>query len=550
MPAITNADLASLLDQYGALQGLAGESPFRVRAYHTAAESIRHLDRAVAVIAGEGGLRSIPGVGEGIAGIITEVLRTGTFRAWEEISAALPPTLLDILELPGVGPKTVTRLFRELGIADIDALEASAVSGALRAAPGFGPRVEAAVLARLESVQARTGRMPIGDALPHARALVSALRTALPGRIELAGSVRRFAETAADIDVVVESSDPDAALAAIAALPIVGEVLDRLGDAIRVRLQSGIEVDAYIAAPSQFGAVLVRATGSAAHLERLTAAPTDASDEMAVYAANGMPWIPPELRLGGEEFDRWREIPGLITVADIKGELHCHSTWSDGTASIAAMAAAAANRGYAYLGITDHSHGLGVAGGLDEARLRAQREELAAVAGPVRLLAGTEVEVARDGRLDFPAAVLAQLDVVVASLHVGLRQPRTQLMDRLEGGLRNPNVDIIAHPSGRLVERRPPGDFDWDRAFAIAAETGTALEINADPARLDLKREHAAAALAAGCLLVIDCDAHHPAGFDNIGYGVAVARQAWATPDRVVNTWALDRMRDWLGNRR
>lgn len=548
MPPITNADLASLLDQYGALQGLAGESPFRVRAYHKAADSIRHLDRPVTAIAADGGLRRIPGVGEGIAGIIAEVLATGTFGAWDELSAALPPTLLGMLELPGVGAKTVTRLYRELGIADITALEAAAVSGALRSAPGFGARIEATVLSGLEIVQARSGRMPIGDALPHARALAAALRSALPGRVEIAGSVRRFAETAADIDVVVESASADATMATIAALPIVGDVLDRASNAIRLRLQSGVEADVYVAEPSQFGAVLVRATGPAGHLERIVESPADAGNEAAVYAANGLPWIPPELRLGGEEFDRWREIPGLVTVADIRGELHCHSTWSDGVASIAGMAEAAANRGYAYLGITDHSHGLGVAGGLDEARLRAQREELRALGGTVRLLAGSEVEVARDGRLDFPGAVLAQLDVVVASLHVGLRQPRAHLMDRLERVLRNPNVDIIAHPSGRLIERRPPGDFDWDRAFAIAAETGTALEINADPARLDLKRQHAAAALAAGCLLVIDCDAHHPDGFDNIGYGVAIARQAWATPDRVVNTWQLDRLLDWLGN--
>jgi DNA polymerase (family 10) len=264
MPPMTNADIASVLDQYGALQGLAGESPFRVRAYHNAASSIRSLDRPVAAIAAEGGKRSIPGVGEGIAGILAELLATGTFRAWEELSAALPPTLLEVLELPGVGAKTVTRLYRELGIADLAALEAAAVSGTLRSAPGFGARLEATVLAGLESVQARSGRMPIGDALPHARALVSAIGAAVPGRVVMAGSVRRFAETAGDLDVVVGSDDAAATLGAIAGLPIVGEVLDRFPDAIRLRLQSGVEADVYVAAPRQFGAVLVRATGPAA----------------------------------------------------------------------------------------------------------------------------------------------------------------------------------------------------------------------------------------------------------------------------------------------
>ncbi|MCC6312412.1 MAG: histidinol-phosphatase [Thermomicrobiales bacterium] len=544
----SNADAANLLERYGALLELSGESPFRVRAYHRAAESVRHLDAPLADVARSGALREIPGVGEGIAAILQEYLQRGTFSGYDDLTARFPHSLLDILALPGVGVKTVMKLYNELGIATLPELEAAAVSGALRATKGFGAKLEATVLSGLETLAGRSGRMPIGEALPLGRSLAAALRQALPGRVALAGSARRFTETVGDIDIVVETTDPDATVARIAAMPIVGAVVDRFESGLRVRLQSGIEADIFLTPPQRFGATLVRATGPAAHVQRLAPLP-EAADEAAVYAARGLPWIPPELRLGGEEFDRYPEIPSLVVMDDIRGELHCHSTWSDGAASIADMAAAAALRGYAFLGITDHSHGLGIASGLDVARLRAQRAEIAAVSGPVDLLAGSEVEVRRDGSLDFDDATLAALDVVVASLHVGLRQPREQLMDRLLGVLRNPNVDIIAHPSGRLIERRPPGDFDWPTAFAVAAETGTALEINADPMRLDLKHDLAAAALRAGCTLTINCDAHHPDGFTNMEYGIAVARQAWARPEHIINTWSPERLHAWLTER-
>jgi DNA polymerase (family X) len=317
---------------------------------------------------------------------------------------------------------------------------------------------------------------------------------------------------------------------------------------MRVALASGHAADIYLSQPAAWGTTLLRATGNAEHLERLGAIPDQAATEEEVYVSRGLPFIPPELRSGREEFERFAEIASLVNLGDIHGEFHAHTTWSDGAASVREMADAAAARGYSLLGITDHSQGLAVARGLDLERLRLQRIEVddANRETAVRLLAGAEVEVHRDGSLDFDDATLGALDVVVASLHSGLRQPRDELTARLIRVLENPNVDIIAHPSGRLIERREGGEFEWDRVFAIAARTGTALEINADPARLDLDPAHAQSASQAGCLISINCDAHHPSGFSLMEYGVAMARRAWLEPDQVLNCWSPARIVEWL----
>lgn len=550
MPPITNAEIAAALFSHADLLELAGESPFRARAYRAAAESIRDWPEPVASVAGAAGLRAIPGVGDGIAAAVTDLVSSGSHQPFDDLAAAIPPSLAGILTLPGIGAKTAMKLHRELGIAGLADLERAAIDGRIRAAKGLGAKTEVTVLAGLDALKERTGRMPIGSALPAARMFASAIRALLPdSRVEIAGSVRRYCETAADLDIVVESRDHPGTIGRIVAAQAIGRVISQGYDALRVALQSGIEADIFLATPEQFGTVLVRATGPAVHLERIGPLPDHAPDEPAVYAAAGLPWIPPELRLGGPEFTRTSEIPALIRIEDIRGELHCHTTWSDGAAPIAGMASAARDRGYRFLAITDHSGGLGVANGLDVARLTAQRAEIAAESGDPVLLAGSEVEVDRDGALNFDDPTLAALSIVVASLHTGLRQPRDELMARVERILRNPNVDIIAHPSGRLIERRSPGDFDWPRYFAIAAETGTALEINADPARLDLKPAHAEAAVAAGCLLTINCDAHHPGGFANMEYGIAVARQAWVQRDAVINAWETSRLLAWLASR-
>jgi DNA polymerase (family 10) len=292
-------------------------------------------------------------------------------------------------------------------------------------------------------------------------------------------------------------------------------------------------------------------TGTVEHVAALGDIRDDCLSEEIVYAEAGYPWIPPELRSGAEVFQKLNEIEHLITAGNMNGELHAHTTWSDGQATIEEMARSAKRRGYGFLGITDHSQSLGVANGLTQRRLEAQRGELAAASVKVGipLLAGAEVEVLSDGTLDYPDPVLAELNVVVGSLHGGLRQPQATLMDRQLRTLRNPNVDILAHPSGRLLERREGGDFDWDKTFATAAETGTALEINADPARLDLDPGLARRAVDAGCLITINSDSHWVDGFDLVEFGVMMARKAWLTPEQVLNAWEPERVLLWLQDR-
>lgn len=545
----TNSAVADVLERHGRLLEIAGESPFRTRAFTRAAESLRLYPERVAAVAAEGRLREIPGIGEGIAAAIMEILETGSFAAHRRLADRFPESLAELTAIPGVGSKTALRLHAELGVDSLAALETALDSGRVRAAKGLGARAEAAMLAGIEAVRRRTGRAPLGVALPAARAFIAAFSALRPtDAISLAGSARRWEVTVGDLDFVVGSRDFSATGAAVADLAMVTDVEWIDEHSMRVALASGQAADIYLTQPAAWGSTLVRVTGNAEHLSRLGAIPDHAATEEEIYASRGLPFIPPELRSGGAEFERFVDIALLVTLQDINGEFHAHTTWSDGAASVRDMADAAAARGYSLLGITDHSQGLAVAGGLDSERLRLQRIEIdeANRQTAVRLLAGAEVEVHRDGALDFNDETLAGLDVVVASLHSGLRQPRVELMARLVKVLENPNVDIIAHPSGRLIERREGGDFDWDRVFSVAAQTGTALEINADPARLDLDPAHAHKASQAGCLMTINCDAHHPSGFSLMEYGVAMARRAWLKPDQVLNCWSPTRIIEWL----
>lgn len=548
--APANGEIASILERHGRLLDLAGESPFRARAYERAAEAVRVHPERVAVVAEQRRLQEIPGVGAGIAAAIEQMVTTGRFSAHEELASRVPESLLELTAIPGVGAKTAMRIFTALNVTDFASLEAALVEGKIGATKGLGSRIESTIRIGLEAIQRRTGRTPIGVAMPIARAFVDAYAFARPqDEIAIAGSARRCDETVGDLDFVIGSIDLAAVVATLPTLAIAASVQHVSPRALRLKLAGEIAADVFVSEPESWGSTLVRATGNSQHLDHLGRIEQAAIEE-EVYAARGMPLIPPELRTGSQEFDRWREISSLVTRSDIRGEFHAHTTWSDGAASIQDMAQAAASRGYVFLGITDHSHGLGVANGLNVERLAEQRAELARAqqeeGDRITLLAGAEVEVHRDGLLDFDDGVLSALDVVVASLHSGLRQPGQQVTDRLERVLRNPNVDIIAHPSGRLIERRDGGDFDWERVFATAAETGTALEINADPARLDLDPERAARASAAGCLITINCDAHHPEGFANIDYGISVARKAWLKKDNVLNCWACEEILDWL----
>ncbi|HLT20327.1 MAG TPA: helix-hairpin-helix domain-containing protein [Thermomicrobiales bacterium] len=551
--SLTNAEIAAILDQHGDLMEIAGENRFRVRAYRRAASAIRAHERPVA---DEPDLTAIDGVGEGIAAVIREILETGQFSEFEELQEALPGSLLTMLDIPGLGAKRVQRFYQELNITSVAELEEAAREGRLRALKGIGPKAEQQILEGIAFLRTRTDRYSIGLGLPLAERLRAGIAQLSGARVELAGSVRRMCETVGDINLLVVADNPEAVFGAVQQYPEVAGVISIDGNVGVFNLHPGPKLKLFVAPTSRAGSAWIRATGSEAHLSALGGyeALPDAETEEACYAALGMEWIPPELREDRGELDAAREgrLPRLIELADIKGDLHLHTTWSDGSGTILEMAEAAAALSYRYLAICDHSGGLGIANGLDAARLAEQRAEIERLRpdAPLHLLAGSEVEVHRDGRLDFEDDVLAQLDLVVASLHSGIRQDQETITARICRTLENPHVDIVAHPTGRLIERRQGASYDWDRVYETARRTATALEINADPARLDMREEHARGAFEAGCLIAIDSDAHHPESFANMRYGVAIARRAWVEPQQVINTWPLDDLLAWLTDRR
>ena len=546
---MTNAEIATLLRTYADLMEIGGDSSFRINAYRRAADTVQSYDQPLASLPD---LTGITGVGQGIAGVIREVLATGTFVALEDLQEQIPGSVLSLLDVPGVGAKTAARLYRELNITSLTELDAAVREGRLTSMKGMGPKAQARIGEGLVFLQRRTGRTSIGMALPLAERLAARLTSATGRPVFIAGSVRRMCVTVGNIDLVAVGDDHEVVLNAVASLPDIASTLRREGDVATFDLHQGIMLRVRASHPSRAGTTLVEATGSDDHLQVLGSEPLpDAATEDELYDALGLPWIAPELRENRGEIDAAREgrLPRLIELSDIRGDLHLHSTWSDGSATPLEMAVAGSSRAYAYLAITDHSGGLGVAGGLKPERLAEQRREIDRLAdeSPLRLLAGSEVEVHRDGRLDFADDVLAGLDLVVASLHSGLRSEG--FTDRLLGVIAHPHVDIIAHPTGRLVERRQGADIDWPLVFAAARESGTVLEINSDPARLDMDDVNALAASQAGCLISIDSDAHHPASLDLVRYGVGVARRAWIEPQQVVNTWLLEDLLAWLSER-
>lgn len=553
MPEPSNDEIADELERFGRRLEIAGENPFRSRAYSKAAEALRHTDEPASSLARAGRLGEISGIGVGIAASIVEFLESGRLPGDRELDDLVPSGALELLSVPGVGAKTAQRLVRELRIADLDALEAAARSGRLVESGIFGAKAQDRLLTGVAEVRRRTGRIPLGSALPLGRQLVDTITSLAPGaEVSLTGSLRRMEETVGNIDVLVGVADASSALHLVASA--LSDAVPANGDAIELTLGRRQSARVMVVASDRFGTELVRTTGPAAHLERLSSDLPIASDERDVYGGLGLAWIPPELRQGRDEVELAAKgaLPQLVTVDHIKGEFHCHSTWSDGAGSIEDMVSAAKLRGYVFLGISDHSQSLGVAGGLDAERLRRQRDEItrAQRTTGIRVFAGIEAEVDREGNVDLGDKTLAELDVVIASTHSGLRQNRDEITRRLLRVIANPNVDIIAHPSGRLIERREGGDFDWDEIFPAAAAAGTVLEINADPARLDLNGDLARQAIAAGCTLTINCDAHRADGFGLLEYGIAMARRAGATPTNILNCRPLDEIEAWLSDRR
>jgi DNA polymerase (family X) len=530
---VDNPQIADRLDAFASLLELADANPYTTRAYRRAAETIRGAAFPVAELVRSGRARELRGIGPGIETRLLELVETGAIAELAELERELAPDLVGLGRYLGLGAKRSVEFAQALGVRTADELREAAAAGRLRAVPGIGPKTEAQLMAAL----AREGepRSRRGLLLNRAWELVGAIAAALQG--EAAGDVRRWRDSCELLSVVCAAPDPRSVLARFAALPQVVALLEQ-GErrAVGVTVE-GVPVELVAAEPEQFGTALVRATGSAAYVAAFEPLP-EAPDEEAVYRALGVPWCPPELR---EEPFRG-EPPPLVGLEDIRGDLHCHTTWSDGRASVEDMGRAAREHGYDYLALCDHTPAVGAVRGLTPDDVRRQAEEIAAAnerLAPFRVLRGIECDILPDGRLDLPDDVLADLEWVQASVHGGQRMPRRELTKRVEEALRNPYVRCLSHPKGRYINRRPENALDLERVFDVALEEGVALEVNGLPDRLDLRGEHVRDALRAGVPIVCSTDAHSVRGLANMALSVATARRGWATAADVVNTRPL-----------
>jgi DNA polymerase (family X) len=530
---VDNPRIADRLEAFASLLELADANPYTARAYRRAAETIRGALVPVAELVRTGRVRELRGIGPGIEARLRELVETGEIVELAELERELEPGLVGVGRYLGLGAKRSVEIARALGVRTADELREAAAAGRLQTVPGIGPKTEARLLEALaREAEPRPQR---GLLLTRARELVAGIATALDG--EAAGDARRWRDSCELLAVVCAAPDPSSALARFAALPqIVAVVEQSKRRAVGVTVE-GVPVELVAAEPERFGTALVRATGSPAYVAALEPLP-DAPDEAAVYHALGIPFCPPELR---EEPFRG-ESPALVQPDDIRGDLHCHTTWSDGRASVEEMARAARERGYDYLAICDHTPAVGAVRGLTADDVRRQAEEIAAaneLLAPFRVLRGIECDILADGRLDLPDDVLAELDWVQASVHGGQRMPRRELTKRVEEALRNPYVRCLSHPKGRLINRRPENALELERVFDVALEEGVALEVNGLPDRLDLRGEHVRDALRAGVQIVCSTDAHSVRGLGNMTLSVQTARRGWATPADVVNTRPL-----------
>jgi DNA polymerase (family X) len=597
VPLLTNGQLAQVFHDIGDLLEVKGELVFKTVAYHRAADAIGRSPYEVARAFREGKPPEIPGVGKAIADKIAELANTGRSEYRDKLLAEFPTSLLEMLRLPGVGPKTVRLIYAELGVKTVDDLKAAAEAGRIRTLRGLSERTEQLILEGIDKLEHRDRRMLLNQAKVLVDELTASLAPVLGvGRITPAGSYRRRRETIGDLDLLAETDEPERVVETFVNLPNVESVIGRGGHKAAVRLGGrGPQVDLMLMRPEQAGTHLIHFTGSKEHNVRLRERARDIGwslseygfarigddgevltgpdaelrmfpTEAEAYAFLGLPLIEPELREDHGEIEAALagRLPALVTEADLRGDLHSHSDWSDGTNTVEVMAEFARRRGHAYQVMTDHTQSLAIARGLTPDRVTLERalirslntrfaaEEVAGAAPPetspegFRLLHGCELEIRADGQLDYTDKLLATFDLVVASLHVSRRQSRAELTQRVLNAIENPNVDVIAHPSGRMIATRDDLDLDWDAVFRAAARTGTVLEMNGSPHRLDLSVERARRALEAGCLLSIDSDAHRTSEFEHLAWGISQARRAWVTPADVLNTRSRADLLAWL----
>jgi DNA polymerase (family X) len=526
--AVTNAAIADRLLELSALLELAGANTYAVRAYRRAAEIVRTTPAPVAELVRAGRVRELRGIGPSIAARLEELVATGEIAELRELSADVRPELVALGRLVGVGTKRMLEIGRALDVTTAEEFREAAAAGRLAGVAGIGPATEQKILAGL----GREPRPQRGLTINRARALVGSIADALGGTI--AGDPRRYCELSFALAVVCAAQEPLSTLDAFEALPAIVVVVER-GErrALGVTVE-GVPVTLTVAEPERFGAELLRATGPAAYVAALEPLP-DGPDEESVYAALGLQWLPPELRDHPPDGDA----PRPVELADVRGELHCHTTWSDGRATVLEMGEAARALGYEYLAICDHTPNVRVVTGLTREDLRRQGEEVAAAnerLAPFRILRGVECDIRADGTLDVDDDTLAELDWVQLSRHAGQRRSKADLTRMVSEAMRNPNVSALSHPKGRILNHRPENALDLEAIFAVAVETGVALEVNGLPDRLDLSGDHVREALAAGVEIVLNSDAHSPAGLANMELAVATARRGGCTAENIVNT--------------
>ncbi|HWI95717.1 MAG TPA: DNA polymerase/3'-5' exonuclease PolX [Solirubrobacterales bacterium] len=566
---MTNAEIAAALEELGVLYELDGAVKYRVLAYGTAAKAIRESPVSVAELAAAGRATEIPGVGKTLAEKIDALLATGEIPAAVKLKAKFPPSLIEVTRVPGVGPKTARRLFDELGVATLDDLRAAADGERIREMKGLGPKAEKNVLAGLERLGEPgegSGRVLLSMARPIAEELARALREhPAADRVEVAGSARRWAETCKDIDLIATAEEPQALAEHLVTSPLIAAAGKPGPNGVRAQTQNGISVDLRIVAPQAFGNLLQHFTGSQAHnvqlredavarglsvsehgITEVESGKVDlCASEEAVYERLGYAYIEPELREGRGELKAAREgkLPQLVSLDDINGDLHAHTTLSDGRNTLEEMAEAGRERGYAYMAITDHSASHGFGDHVTEERLWERIDEVAdwnKGKRGFRLLAGSEVNIGLDGSLDYSEDVLAGLDWVIASVHTSFAISEQEMTARVLAAIENPYVDCIGHLTGRLIGRREPYGIDVEAVAEAAARNGTMIEINGNPNRRDLSEHHARLASEAGVTIVLNTDAHGVDTLNNMSYAVATARRAWLTAEDIANTrsWA------------
>jgi DNA polymerase (family 10) len=562
---ISNSELARIFNEIGDMLEILGEVVYKAVAYRRVADVVERYPDDVAALYRRGEPPKIPGAGEALTAKLAELAETGRLEYHERLRAQVPAGLLDMLRVPGVGPKTVRLLNRELGIDSIEALRAAAEAGQLRGVKGLSERTERNVLEGIARVERRFTRLLLHDADALVSGLVDSLREVRGvRRISAAGSLRRRRTTIGDLDLLAAVDDAPAVIARLDSLPEVEKVLSAGTDKSSILLRDGPRVDLMVCPPGAWGTHLVHFTGSRDHNIALRGMALDrgwslsekgfkviddgslldAAEEEDVYERLGMPWIAPELREADGEIEAALAgtLPELVRHGDVRGDTHTHSSWTDGVDSIEVMARAARDLGHEYIVLTDHSPSLGVARGLVPERVEEQRAEIERVnaeLAPFRVLHGTELEIRADASLDYPDELLARFDVVLASIHTGRGQAPEQLTRRALAAIESPHVDVLAHPSGRVVNGRDPLPLDWPRLFEAAARHGTALEINGSP-RLDLDDSLARAAGRAGARLTVASDAHRTEELGQQRYAVDLARRAWLEPHQLLATRSAD----------